>query len=78
MTTHRKSWPDDYLSNSGQYGTVTAEMTGINRADTPEADIVVAGDKPEAKCVKLAKRADAAAALAKPAAKAITVRFAVG
>ena len=49
----------------------------LNGADKSEADLVVAGDKLEAKGLKLAKGAKAVATLVTPAAKAITVRFTV-
>jgi hypothetical protein len=53
------------------------KLTVLNGADKSEADLVVAGDKLEAKGVKLAKGAKVVAALVTPAAKAITVRFTV-
>lgn len=52
-------------------------LTVLNGTEKSEADLVVAGDKLEAKGVKLAKGAKAVAALTTPAAKAITVRFTV-
>lgn len=53
------------------------KLTVLNGAEKSEADLVVAGDKLEAKGIKLAKGAKAVAALVTPAAKAITVRFTV-
>ena len=49
----------------------------LNGADKSEADLVAAGDKLEAKGLKLAKGAKAVATLVTLAAKAITVRFTV-
>ena len=53
------------------------KLTVLNGAEKSETDLVVAGDKLEAKGVKLAKGAKVVAALVTPAAKAITVRFTV-
>ncbi len=53
------------------------KLTVLNGAEKSEADLVVAGDKLEAKGVKLAKGAKVVAALVTPGAKAITVRFTV-
>ena len=53
------------------------KLTVLNGADKSQADLVVAGDKLEAKGLKLAKGAKVVAALVTPAAKAITVRFTV-
>ena len=53
------------------------KLTVLNGAEKSEADLVVAGDKLEAKGVKLAKGAKVVASLVTPAAKAITVRFTV-
>ncbi len=53
------------------------KLTVLNGAEKSEADLVVAGDKLEAKGLKLAKGAKVVAALVTPAAKAITVRFTV-
>lgn len=53
------------------------KLTVLNGAEKSEADLVVAGDKLEAKGVKLAKGAKVVAALVTPASKAITVRFTV-
>ena len=52
-------------------------LTVLNGAEKSETDLVVAGDKLEAKGVKLAKGAKVVAALTTPAAKVITVRFTV-
>ena len=53
------------------------KLTVLNGAQKSEAELVVAGDKLEAKGVKLEKGAKVVAALVMPAAKAITVRFTV-
>ncbi len=53
------------------------KLTVLNGADKSEAALVVAGDKLEAKGLKLAKGAKVVAVLVTPAAKAITVRFTV-
>jgi hypothetical protein len=53
------------------------KLTVLNGADKSEADLVVAGDKLEAKGVKLPKGAKVVATLTTPSAKAITVRFTV-
>jgi hypothetical protein len=53
------------------------KLTVLNGAEKSEADLVVAGDKLEAKGIKLAAGAKVVAALVTPAAKAITVRFTV-
>jgi hypothetical protein len=53
------------------------KLTVLNGAEKSEADLVVAGDRLEAKGLKLAKGAKVVAALVTPAAKAITVRFTV-
>jgi hypothetical protein len=53
------------------------KLTVLNGAEKSEADLVAAGDKLEAKGVKLAKGAKVVAALVTPGAKAITVRFTV-
>ncbi len=52
-------------------------LTVLNGAEKSETDLVVAGDKLEARGVKLAKGAKVVAALTTPAAKVITVRFTV-
>ena len=51
------------------------KLTLLNGADKSEAELVAAGDKLEARGVKLGKGAKVVAALTTPAAKAITVRF---
>jgi hypothetical protein len=53
------------------------KLTVLNGAEKSEAELVVAGDKLEAKGLTLAKGAKVVAALTTPAAKAITVRFTV-
>lgn len=53
------------------------KLTVLNGAEKSEADLVVAGDKLEAKGIKLTPGAKVVAALVTPAAKAITVRFTV-
>ncbi|MCY7305624.1 MAG: hypothetical protein LH632_05640 [Rhodoferax sp.] len=53
------------------------KLTVLNGAEKSEAELVVAGDKLEAKGVKLGKGAKVVAALTTPTAKAITVRFTV-
>ncbi len=53
------------------------KLTVLNGAEKSEAELVVAGDKLEAKGVKLSPGAKVVAALVTPAAKAITVRFTV-
>jgi hypothetical protein len=49
----------------------------LNGAEKSEAELVVAGDKLEAKGIKMASGAKAVASLVTLAAKAITVRFTV-
>ena len=53
------------------------KLTVLNGAAKSEADLAVAGDKLEAKGIKLGPGAKVVAALVTPAAKAITVRFTV-
>lgn len=53
------------------------KLTVLSGAEKSEAELVVAGDKLEAKGLKLTKGAKAVATLVTPAAKAITVRFTV-
>ena len=53
------------------------KLTVLSGAEKSEADLVVAGDKLEAKGLTLTKGAKVVAALVTPAAKAITVRFTV-
>jgi hypothetical protein len=53
------------------------KLTVLNGAEKSEAELVVAGDKLEAKGIKLASGAKAVVSLVTPAAKAITVRFTV-
>ena len=61
------------MAPSGMKG----KLTVLNGAEKSEAELRVAGDKLDAKGVKLAKGAKVVAALVTPAAKAITVRFTV-
>lgn len=56
---------------------MSGKLTVLNGAEKSEADLVVAGDKLEAKGVKLAPGAKVVAALTTSAKKAITVRFTV-
>lgn len=56
---------------------MTGKLTVLNGSAKSEAPLVVAGDKLEAKGVKLAAGAKVVAALTTPAKKAITVRFTV-
>lgn len=53
------------------------KLTVLNGAEKSEAELVAAGDKLEAKGIKLAPGAKVVAALVTSAAKAITVRFTV-
>jgi hypothetical protein len=53
------------------------KLTVLNGTQKSEAELVVAGDKLEARGVKLEKGAKVVAALVTPAAKAITVRFTI-
>ncbi len=69
-----------YVEDHGKPMTPTGmkgKLTVLNGAEKSEADLVVAGDKLEAKGLKLAKGAKVVAALVTPDAKAITVRFTV-
>jgi hypothetical protein len=56
---------------------MTGKLTVLNSAEKSEAELAVAGDKLEAKGVKLAPGAKVVAALTTPAKKALTVRFTV-
>ena len=56
---------------------MSGKLTVLNGAEKSEADLTVAGDKLEAKGVKLAPGAKVVAAITTPAKKAITVRFTV-
>jgi len=56
---------------------MSGKLTVLNGAEKSEAELAVAGDKLEAKGVKLAAGAKVVAALTTPAKKAITVRFTV-
>jgi hypothetical protein len=53
------------------------KLTVLSGTEKTEAELAVAGDKLEAKGLKLAKGAKVVAALTTPSAKAITVRFTV-
>lgn len=56
---------------------MSGKLTVLNGAEKSEAELVVAGDKLEAKGVKLAPGAKVVAALTTANARAITVRFTV-
>ena len=56
---------------------MTGKLTVLKGAEKSEAELVVVGDRLEAKGVKLAGGAKAVAALTTSAKKAITVRFTV-
>ena len=56
---------------------MSGKLTVLNGAEKSEAELVVAGDKLEAKGLKLAPGAKVVAALTTSAKKAITVRFTV-
>jgi len=56
---------------------MSGKLTVLNGAEKSEAELVVAGDKLEAKGVKLVPGAKVVAALTTSAKKAITVRFTV-
>ena len=56
---------------------MTGKLTVLQGSEKSEAALAVAGDKLEAKGVKLAAGAKVVAALTTPAKKAITVRFTV-
>ena len=56
---------------------MTGKLTVLKGAEKSEAELAVAGDKLEAKGVKLAPGTKVVAALTTPAKKAITVRFTV-
>ena len=56
---------------------INGKLTVLNGTERSEASLVVAGDKLEAKGVKLAPGAKVVAALTTSARKAITVRFTV-
>jgi hypothetical protein len=69
-----------YIEDHGQPMAPTGlkgKLTVLNGAEKSEADLVVAGDKLEARGLKLTKGAKVVAALVTPAAKAITVRFTI-
>ncbi|GCL64729.1 hypothetical protein [Pseudaquabacterium pictum] len=56
---------------------MSGKLTVLNGAEKSEAELAVAGDRLEAKGVKLAPGAKVVAVLTTPAKKAITVRFTV-
>ena len=56
---------------------MSGKLTVLNGTERSEAELTVAGDKLEARGVKLAPGAKVVAALTTPAKKAITVRFTV-
>lgn len=56
---------------------MSGKLTVLNGTEKSEAALVAAGDKLEAKGLKLAPGAKVVAALTTPAKKAITVRFTV-
>ena len=56
---------------------MAGKLTGLNGGEKSEAALAVAGDKLEAKGVKLAPGAKVVAALTTSARKSITVRFTV-
>lgn len=69
-----------YVEDHGKPMALTGlkgKLTVLDGATKSEAELVVVGDKLEAKGVKLTKGAKVVAALVTPAAKAITVRFTV-
>lgn len=53
------------------------KLTVLSGTEKSEAELVVSGDKLEAKGIKLAVGAKVVAALVTPSAKAITVRFTI-
>ncbi len=56
---------------------ITGKLTVLNGSEKSEVELTAAGDKLEAKGVKLATGAKVVAALTTPAKKAVTVRFTV-
>ncbi|RVU43875.1 hypothetical protein [Rubrivivax rivuli] len=56
---------------------MTGKLTVLKGTEKSEAELVVAGDRLEAKGVKLPPGAKAVAALTTPAKKALTVRFTI-
>lgn len=56
---------------------MSGKLTVLNGSERSEAELTVAGDKLEAKGVKLGKGAKAVAAITTPEKRAITVRFTV-
>ena len=69
-----------YIDDHGKPMALTGmkgKLTVLNGAEKSEAELVVSGDKLEAKGVRLGKGAKVVAALTTPTAKAITVRFTI-
>jgi hypothetical protein len=69
-----------YVEDHGKPVTPTGmkgKLTVLNGAEKSEAELSVAGDKLEAKGIKLSPGAKVVAALVTSSAKAITVRFTV-
>lgn len=56
---------------------ITGKLTVLSGGKKSEADLVVAGDKLEARGVQLVAGAKVVAALKTPAGKAVTVRFTI-
>lgn len=56
---------------------MSGKLTVLNGSEKSEADLAVAGDRLEAKGVRLGKGAKAVAAITTPEKKAITVRFTI-
>lgn len=67
---------DDHGKSVAPTG-MTGKLTVLTGTEKSEADLVVAGDKLEAKGLKLVKGAKVVAALTTPAKKTVTVRFTV-
>ncbi len=69
-----------YIEDHGQPmapAGIQGRLTVLNGAEKSEAELVAAGDRLEAKGVKLSKGAKVVAALTTSSAKAITVRFTI-
>ena len=75
-TTGAVIYVDDHGKPVAPAG-MTGKLTVLNGSEKSEAELAVAGDRLEAKGVKLATGAKVVAALTTPARKAITVRFTV-
>lgn len=76
LPTGAAIYVDDHGTPMAPTG-MTGKLTVLNGTEKSEAPLVVAGDKLEARGVKLAAGAKVVAALTTPAKKAITVRFTV-